>query len=67
MGIYGFSSWAIHMITLVLISNLVGVLFLEWKQCRRHTYAAIGTALVILALAVLFLTYGNYLGAKGDG
>ena len=29
-----FTSWAIHMIMLVLFSNLVGVVFREWKGCR---------------------------------
>jgi L-rhamnose-H+ transport protein len=59
---YAFSSWAIHMIMLVLISNVVGVLFKEWKDCRSRTKTTIGFGLVVLCAAVLFLTYGNYLG-----
>jgi L-rhamnose-H+ transport protein len=65
MGSYKFSSWAIHMIMLVLISNLVGVLFREWKGCRGRTRAAIGMALLVLMGAVILLTYGNHLGGKG--
>ena len=37
MGNYKFTSWAIHMIMLVLFSNLVAVLFREWKGCRGRT------------------------------
>jgi L-rhamnose-H+ transport protein len=59
---FAFSSWAIHMIMLVLFSNLMGVLLREWRHCRRLTHATIGLALVVLIAAVLFLTYGNHIG-----
>jgi len=59
---YAFSSWAIHMIILVLISNLVAIVFKEWKGCRGRTKMAISLGLVVLCAAVLLLTYGNYLG-----
>ncbi len=65
MGHYEFTSWGLHMIMLVLISNVVGVMFREWKDCRRRTKVAIGFSLLILAGAVLLLTYGNYIGDKG--
>ena len=62
MGNYEFTSWAIHMIMLVLFSNLVAVLFREWKGCRARTRVAIALALLVLTAAVLMLTYGNHLG-----
>ena len=62
MGHYKFNSWAIHMIMLVLISSVVGLVLREWRQCRRLTHATVGIALAILVVAVLLLTYGNYLG-----
>jgi len=62
MGSYKFTSWAIHMIMLVLISNLVGVVLREWRQCRRLTHQTIALSLMVLIAAVLLLTYGNYLG-----
>jgi len=67
---FDFTSWAIHMTMLVMFSNLLGVILREWKQCRRLTHATIGLALVVLVVAVLLLTYGNYLGdlaAKASG
>lgn len=64
MGEYKFTSWAIHMIMLVLASNLIAILFREWKGCRRVTQATIGLALLVLVLAILALTYGNYLGGQ---
>jgi L-rhamnose-H+ transport protein len=62
MGHYKFTSWAIHMIMLVLFSNLVGVALREWRACRRVTHTTIGLALLVLVGAVLLLAYGNYLG-----
>jgi len=62
MGSYRFTSWAIHMIMLVLFSNLVGVALREWRTCRRLTHTTIAGAVLILTAAVLLLTYGNYLG-----
>jgi L-rhamnose-H+ transport protein len=57
-----FTSWAIHMILLVLISNLVGVLFKEWHSVRPRTKAALALSLILLVAAVLLLTHGNQLG-----
>ena len=62
MGTYKFTSWAIHMIMLVLFSNVVAILFREWAGCRRSTQAIVGLALVVLVAAILALTRGNYLG-----
>jgi L-rhamnose-H+ transport protein len=62
MGHYKFTSWAIHMIMLVLISNAVGIVLREWKMCRPFTHKTLRLALVILVAAVVLLTYGNYLG-----
>ncbi len=62
LGAYEFSSWAIHMIMLVLFSNLLGVLLHEWKACRPRTLWTIHLALLVLISAILLLSYGNYLG-----
>jgi L-rhamnose-H+ transport protein len=61
MGDYKFISWAIHMIMLILFSIIVGVVLREWRGSRPATKTAVGFAFVVLACAVLFLTYGNHL------
>lgn len=63
MGKYQYSSWAIHMIMLVLFSSVAGLLMREWARCRRKTITTLVLALIILVTAVLALTYGNYLGS----
>jgi L-rhamnose-H+ transport protein len=62
MGTFKFTSWAIHMIMLVLFSNVVGIVLKEWLACRPATRWTLRIALTVLVGAVLLLTYGNYIG-----
>jgi L-rhamnose-H+ transport protein len=62
MGTFKFTSWAIHMIMLVLFSSVVGLVLREWLRCRPRTHWALRVALAVLVGAVLLLTYGNHLG-----
>jgi L-rhamnose-H+ transport protein len=64
MGAYKFSSWAIHMIMLVLFSSLAGLLLKEWSRSRPVTVRMLASALLVLVTAVIILTYGNYLGGN---
>lgn len=64
LGKYQFSSWAIHMILLVFVSSLVGVALREWKGTKARTRHMLVTALSVLLLAVMILTFGNYLGGE---
>ncbi|MBS1748480.1 MAG: rhamnose:proton symporter [Bacteroidetes bacterium] len=64
LGIYKFTSWAIHMIMLVLISAVVGILLKEWKGIHKKTSRVLVLALAVLIVAVITITYGNYLGEK---
>ena len=63
MGSYKFSSWAIHMIMLVLLSTVAGMIMNEWKACSERTKQLLAAALLVLVVAVLLLTYGNYIEA----
>lgn len=62
MGRYEFISWGIHMIMLVLFSNILGIVFREWRGCRARTSFAVMLGLIVLVGAVLALSYGSYLG-----
>jgi L-rhamnose-H+ transport protein len=61
MGKYEFTSWAIHMIMLVLLSSLVGLTLKEWKTTSKKTRMLLLIALLVLLTAILLLTYGNWI------
>lgn len=63
MGKYEFSSWAVHMILLVLLSAVTGLILKEWKNSSGKTIRLLAVAIIILITAVLLLTQGNKLGA----
>lgn len=64
MGAYKFTSWAIHMIMLVLISAVAGLVMKEWAATSKRTVRVLALALIVLISAVLIITYGNYLGGQ---
>lgn len=61
MGTYQFSSSGIHMIMLVLFRGMAGLVLREWKGCANRTWSLLGTALLLLLLAVLALSYDSSL------
>lgn len=62
MGTYKFSSWAIHMIMLVLFSSLAGIMMKEWAGANARMRQILSAAIAVLIIAVLVISYGNYLG-----
>ncbi len=64
MGLYRFTSWALHMSMLVLFSAFVGFFLKEWDGCRRRTVVVLASTFAALVIAVVFITYGSYLGAS---
>jgi L-rhamnose-H+ transport protein len=62
MGRYGFSSWTLHMASIIIFSSLWGIGFHEWKGSSRRTIALLGLGLAILVGSTVVVGYGNYLG-----
>ena len=63
LGAYQFSSWAIHMIMLVMFSAILGIFMKEWVSVRSGTRRTLGMALFVLLISILMITFGNYAGA----
>jgi L-rhamnose-H+ transport protein len=63
MGRFEFSSWAIHMIILILLSCGFGVAIGEWRSARPATKALVFASIALLLGAVGLISYGNTLAA----
>ncbi|MBE2214592.1 MAG: L-rhamnose/proton symporter RhaT [Opitutaceae bacterium] len=67
MGQYEFSSWTLHMASIILFSSLWGIVLKEWKGSSHRTHGYIFAGIAVLVLSTLVVGYGNYLGASGTG
>jgi L-rhamnose-H+ transport protein len=63
MGPYGFSSWTLHMASIIIFSTLWGFALKEWLGASRKTLTLVWTGIAILVGSTLVIGYGNFLGA----
>ena len=61
MGQYGFSSWTLHMASIIVFSTLWGIALHEWKGSSRHTISLVALGLLTLIGATIVVGYGNML------
>jgi L-rhamnose-H+ transport protein len=62
MGSYKFSSWTIHMASIIIFSTLWGIALKEWAGSSRSTKRTLFLGLATLILSTIVVGYGNYLG-----
>ena len=62
MGRYKFSSWTLHMASIIIFSSLWGIGFKEWKGAGRRATQLLTLALFLLVGSTVIVGYGNYLG-----
>ena len=62
MGQYKFSSWTIHMASIIIFSSLWGIALHEWRGSSVSTKTKLAIGLGTLVLSTLVVGYGNYLG-----
>jgi L-rhamnose-H+ transport protein len=62
MGRYKFSSWTLHMASIMIFSTLWGIALKEWKGTGARTKFMVALSLVVLVLSTIIVGYGNYLG-----
>jgi len=65
MGKYGFSSWTLHMASIIIFSTLWGLGFKEWKGSGAPAMRFLTLALILLVGSTVIVGYGNFLGAAG--
>lgn len=57
----GASSWILHMAFIILVSNMWGFLYKEWKGVSKSTLRTILTGIGLIILSVILVGYGNSL------
>ena len=62
MGRYKFSSWTLHMASIIIFSTLWGIALKEWKGASPKTQFLVLVSLVVLVTSTIVVGYGNYLG-----
>jgi L-rhamnose-H+ transport protein len=62
MGRYKFSSWTLHMASIMIFSTLWGIALKEWKGAGARTKFLVAMSLFVLIASTIVVGYGNYLG-----
>ena len=64
MGKYDFSSWTLHMASIIIFATLWGVVLHEWKGTSRRTKGLVTLGLFLLVGSTVVVGYGNYLKVR---
>ncbi len=67
MGPYDFSSWTLHMASIIIFSTLWGIALREWRGTSPRTKRRIALGLAALVASTIVVGYGNYLKVEGTG
>ncbi|HXC00637.1 MAG TPA: L-rhamnose/proton symporter RhaT [Terriglobales bacterium] len=62
MGRYKFSSWTLHMASIIIFSTLWGVALKEWNGSGTRTKLLVILSLLVLVTSTAVVGYGNYVG-----
>jgi L-rhamnose-H+ transport protein len=62
MGEYKFSSWTMHMASIIIFSTLWGIGLHEWRGTSRKTVTWLTLSLAVLISSTVIVGYGSYLG-----
>jgi L-rhamnose-H+ transport protein len=64
MGKYDFSSWTLHMASIIIFATLWGLFLKEWRGTSLRTKVLVATGLFLLVSSTVVVGYGNYLKAR---
>jgi len=59
MGRFGFSSWTLHMASIIVFSSLWGFALNEWRGASRKTLTLVFTGLALLVSSTVIIGLGN--------
>jgi L-rhamnose-H+ transport protein len=64
MGRFKFSSWTLHMASIIIFSTLWGIALKEWKGAGAVTKLLVLLSLLVLVSSTVVVGYGNYVGSR---
>jgi L-rhamnose-H+ transport protein len=64
MGAFTFSSWTLHMASIIIFSTLWGLALHEWRGSSRRTMTLVALGLFVLVASTVVVGYGNYLAGS---
>lgn len=67
MGAYTFSSWTLHMASIIIFSTIWGLFLHEWRGSSRRTMNLVFLGLLVLVASTVIVGYGNFLGGESAG
>jgi L-rhamnose-H+ transport protein len=62
MGPTSYIGWAVLMASMILFSQVLGLMLGEWKGTSKKTMALLSAGLVLLIVSAVVAGYGGYLG-----
>ncbi len=64
MGRYRFSSWTLHMASIIIFSTVWGIALKEWRGASVRTKVLVALTLLTLVGSTVIVGYGNYQGLR---
>jgi L-rhamnose-H+ transport protein len=64
MGRFKFSSWTLHMASIIIFSTIWGIALHEWRGASRRAKGYLAIALAVLVGSTIIIGWGNYLHAE---
>ena len=61
MGKYDFSSWTLHMASIIIFSTIWGIALKEWRGTSLRTKGLVAAGLAMLIGSTVVVGYGNYI------
>jgi L-rhamnose-H+ transport protein len=65
MGRYGFSSWTLHMSSIIIFATLWGLFLREWRGASRRSFVLLTLGLLVLVGSTVVIGIGNAMVAQG--
>ncbi len=66
MGKYDFSSWTLHMASIMIFATIIGIFLKEWRGTSVRTRWLVAGGLFFLVLSTVVVGYGNYMKGHED-